>query len=88
MNNQIPKLTKVTVFFKYAAASGYRAELTIKSDADCPKPMTPNRTLAAAAAEIARISEIAGCGDDLALAVAEAIKAVREDRAIGQKVAA
>lgn len=41
---------------------------------------TPDRTLIAAAQELARIAEIAGCGNELSRAVAEARQAVKDFR--------
>lgn len=75
----VPKLKTASVLLKYAAASGFRADWSAKSHADCPKPMSANRTLIAAAAEIARVAAVAGTGEDLRDAVAAALEAVYAD---------
>ena len=74
-----PELKTASVVLKYLSKSGYRAESTFKSHADCPKPMDANRTLVAAASEIARVAAIAGAGEDLRSEVAKALEAVYED---------
>jgi hypothetical protein len=79
-----PKLKSASVVLKYLAASGFRAEWTAKSGADCPRPQTANQILIHASREIARVGAIAGCADEIAAAVAEAIQAVREKAELSQ----
>lgn len=74
-----PMLKSASVVLKYRG-SGFTSECTFKSHADCPKPMDANQTLVAAAREIARVAAIAGAGEALSAAVAEAIAAVEADR--------
>jgi len=77
--SELSSLKTASVVVKYHAKSGYRAESTFKSHADCPKPLDANQTLIAAAAEIARIVAITGAGEEVRQAVADAIAAVYED---------
>jgi hypothetical protein len=77
--SELPELKTASVVLKYHAKSGYRAECAFKSHADCPKPMDANRTLIAAAAEIARVVAVAGAGEEVRKAITDAIAAVYED---------
>lgn len=74
-----PELKSASVVLKYRSKSGFSAEWTAKSGAECPRPQTATQTLTHAAREIARVAAVAGAGEDVRSAVAEAIQAVYED---------